>query len=74
MSLCYPFTLPTTGNLSFSQLRTVEYKQLLLEADGRRALVRDTLKKAKRANSPDLIAIIHVREPFNFDVPLLTVF
>lgn len=60
MSLCYQFELPTTGNLSLSQLRSIEHRQLLLDADSRRALVRDTLKKAKRSSTPDVIAVINV--------------
>lgn len=60
MSLCYPFALPTTGNLVFNQIKTVEYRQLLLEADTKHALVRDTLKKAKRSDHPDIVGIINV--------------
>lgn len=56
MSICYPFPTPTTGVLSFSTgLSSLQpssshhYQQVLLDADNKRALVRDTLKRVKKS-------------------------
>lgn len=65
MSLLYPFPLPTTGSISFSEcISTIEYRQLLLTADEKRARVRDSLKRAKRTDNPDLFGVVNALEEY----------
>lgn len=65
MSTFYPFILPTTGAVSLSQVvQSIEYGQLILNADEKRAHVRDVLKRAKREDNPDLLGVINSIEDY----------
>lgn len=49
----------------FSQcIQTVEHRQLLLILDEKRARVRDALKRAKRADNPDILGVINSVEEY----------
>lgn len=65
MSIFYPFPLPTTGSIIFSQfINTVEHRQLVLNADEKRARLRDSLKRAKRAENPDILGVINAIQEY----------
>lgn len=65
MSLVFPFALPTTGNLALStHLRSIDYQPIVMNADATRAAVRDSLKRAKRADSPDTLGVIKTLEEY----------
>jgi hypothetical protein len=65
MSVVFPFALPTTGNLVLSShVRSIDYQSIVTSADGARAAVRDVLKRAKRASSPDTLAVIKAIEEY----------
>lgn len=65
MSLFFPFPLPTTGAVVFSQcLQSIEHRQIILNADEKRARVRDALKRAKRADNPDILAVINAIDEY----------
>lgn len=65
MSVVFPFALPTTGNLVLSShIRSIDYQNIVTNADSVRAVVRDVLKRAKRASSPDTLAVIKAIEEY----------
>jgi hypothetical protein len=65
MSVIFPFVLPTTGTTSLaSHISSETHNQLVVHADGARALVRDSLKRAKRAANPDILAVVKAIEEY----------
>lgn len=65
MSTFYPFPLPTTGSIIFSEhINTIEYQQLVLNTDEKRARLRDSLKRAKRTENPDILGVINAIEEY----------
>lgn len=65
MSVVFPFALPTTGNLVLSShVRSIDYQAIVTNADSARAAVRDVLKRAKRASSPDTLGVIKAIEEY----------
>lgn len=65
MTSAYSFVLPTTGTLSLVEFYSSPlYQQSIINADTSRALVRDTLKRAKRDSNPDIVAVLKAIEDY----------
>lgn len=73
MTSAYTFILPTTGAVSLvDSYSSSIYQQSIINADSHRALVRDTLKRAKRdPSNPDILGIVKALKdylPFLYDI------
>lgn len=65
MSVVYQFILPTTSALLFTDFyKSDTYQYVLNEASSTRSLVRDSLKRAKRADNQDVLAVIKAIEDY----------
>uniref|UniRef100_A0A060T5E5 pH-response regulator protein palC n=1 Tax=Blastobotrys adeninivorans TaxID=409370 RepID=A0A060T5E5_BLAAD len=69
MIATFPFALPTTGAISLtSSFSSERNHQLLVNADATRSRVRDSLKRAKRADDPNVLEVIKALDDY---LPLL---
>jgi hypothetical protein len=73
MSSAYSFILPTTGAISLvDYYSSVIYQQSIISADSHRALLRDSLKRAKRdSDNPDILGVVKALKdylPFLYDI------